>query len=99
MPNRANTADCTLTRGVDVDFADAEPFFRFVGASNDDVAKFLRDWSAVDDDQFASTYCAGVPSTQRVGVGADIRTLGWEDIRQTDVKVVQTAHCTQQRKP
>ena len=77
-------------RTVHLDFRHAEPLESCVRVSNDDVAKLLRDRITFDDDAFSQAYCAAVRSTQRVRVRADCSTLGWEDIRQTHLKVVQT---------
>jgi len=86
--------NCRLTCVVDGHFRDAETFGCVVRTSNNDVAKLLRQRSAVNGDVLTGSDWAVVPSTERVWVSADCWTLGREVIRQTDVKVVQTTYYT-----
>ena len=63
-----------------------------VRTSNDDIAMLLRLRCTADRDRDAGTRRAVVPSTQSVRVCTEWLTLGREDVRQTDLKVVQTVY-------
>ena len=63
-----------------------------VRTSNDDIAMLLRLRCTADRDRDAGTHQAVVQSTQSVRVCTEWLTLGREDVRQTDLKVVQTVY-------